>query len=287
MTLAERMIAAARRYMLPSLLMTASVVLAIWFASATPFSRILNEKAFRVFEPVVAVVQGPVAAIEEKIAVLGLWKNQYDDMETLRAENQRLKEWYQMAQMMKAENEALKRLLNVEHEAEHKFITARIVMDAQTPYAHTVLVNAGEGGGVLKGQGVVVEEGLIGRVLETGKDSARILLLRDMNSRIPVMVEDSKDKAILAGNNELLPVLEHLSPYNTVKPGQRVITSGHGGVLPYGIAVGETVLGEDGEMAVKLYADPDRASFVQVIDYGIKSGVAGGTYALTDVPSFQ
>ncbi len=287
MTLPERLWAGFQRFLIPAVLIVASVALVVWFASASPSARRLNEQAFRVLEPALVFVQGPVAAIEDKLAIFDVWQDRHDQLDALRQENLRLKEWYQVAHMLKAENKALKGLLNVEHEAEQSFITAQIMMDTQTPYAHTVMVNSGEGHGVKKGQGVVVGEGLIGRVMESAKDSARVLLLRDVNSRVPVLVEDSNDKAILAGTNDMLPVLEHLSPYHTVKAGQKVITSGHGGVLPYGIAIGETVLNDEGKLAVRLYADPEKSSFVQVVDYGIKPAMAGGAYALAETPTFQ
>lgn len=287
LTVFEMLAQSVRRSVIPFAVFSVIMAAAFFFFTSTIAGRSLHEKAYAVSEPFIVMAQVPVAAVKEKIDLVGLWADKKDRMSALEAENERLKQWYQTAQMLQAENKQLKTLLNVKHEKEHKFITAQLIMDAKTPYAHTVMINSGQNHNVLKGQGVVVQDGLLGRILESGKDTARILLLRDLNSRVPVVVEDSGDKAILAGTNEDMPVLEHISPYHTVKAGQKVLTSGHGGALPYGIAVGETVMGENGKIHVKLYADVAQASFVQVVDYGLSSSVAGGAFASGDWPTIQ
>src|SRR4029453_1678845 len=80
-------------------------------------------------------------------------------------------------------------------------LPGRIVADAGGPFVHTVLVDAGTEDGAARGMAAVNERGMIGRVIEVGRHSARVLLLTDFNSRIPVLVEPSRDQAILAGNN--------------------------------------------------------------------------------------
>ena len=287
LTVLEMLIFGARGSVIPAAIFGVFALFSLWFFTSTSTGKNLHEKAYALSEPLVVMAQVPVSAIREKLDVLTLWAAKKDRVLELEAENQRLMQWYQSAQMLKAENKQLKTLLNVEHEDEHKFITARLIMDAKTPYAHTVMINSGQDHNVQKGQGVVVKAGLLGRVLESGKGTARILLLRDLNSRVPVVVEESGDRAILAGTNGDMPILEHISPYHTVKAGQKVLTSGHGGALPYGIIIGETVMDENGKISVKLYANADRASFVQVVDYGLTPSVAGGAFASGNWSTFQ
>ncbi len=136
------------------------------------------------------------------------------------------------------------------------------------------MVRIGENSNLTKGQGVLSHEGLIGRVIETGAETSRVLLMSDVNSRIPVTIEGTKDRAVLAGTNNGDPVLDHLPETHQITAGLRVVTSGHGGVFPYGVPVGETVMGDNGEIMVRPYADANRASHVQIVDYGVPAGSA-------------
>ncbi|HEY0900904.1 MAG TPA: rod shape-determining protein MreC, partial [Micavibrio sp.] len=114
-------------------------------------------------------------------------------------------------------------------------------------------------------QAVLGGEGLMGRVVEAGQKSARILLLTDMNARVPVFVGAENIRAMLAGNNTDNPEIIHLPPQTTIKAGDRVTTSGHGGLYPYGLPVGEIVTAANGELRVQLYADIDRTTYVRVV----------------------
>jgi len=205
--------------------------------------------------------------------IQALWDLQKNH-EMLAAENERLMEWFQMANRLEAENKALRELLNMKDDQAVTYHTATVISDATPQYSHTILVRMGENDGLTKGQGVLSHEGLIGRVIETGQETSRVLLMSDVNSRIPVTVEGAKSRAILAGTNNGHPVLDHLPDAHDVQVGQRVITSGHGGIFPYGVPVGETYRNDNGELAVRPYADPNRANHVQVVDYGVPAGSA-------------
>ena len=184
----------------------------------------------------------------------------------LKAENIRLKEWYQTALMLQAENQSLQELLNLKVDPAYKYITARVISDAGNAFVKTILVALGSEEGVQKNQAVLAGEGMIGRIIEAGEKSSRILLLNDINSRIPVLIEGSSQKAILAGNNTEFPVLKHLPEDAGVIEGARVVTSGHGGVFPPGLPIGRIVKSPDGELIVKPYAEVNKVSFVRVIN---------------------
>ena len=209
-----------------------------------------------------------------KIAkITALWDVQKTN-EQLAAENARLMEWFQTANRLDAENKALRDLLKMKEDEAVTYLSAKVMSDAATQYSHTILVRSGEEDGLTKGQGVLSHEGLIGRVIETGSKTSRVLLMSDVNSRIPVTIEGSQDRAILAGTNNGDPVLDHLPETHRVVAGQKVITSGHGGIFPYGVAVGETYINSNGEMAVRPFADANRANHVQIVDYGVPAGSA-------------
>ncbi len=184
----------------------------------------------------------------------------------LEQENIRLREWYQTALQLEAENKSLRDLLHVKIEPENRFITARILADAGTTFVKTLLVEAGSKDGAAKGQAVLSGEGLIGRIVEAGRNVSRVLLVTDINSRVPILVEDTRQHAILAGQNSTMPVLLHLPPDSEIKNGSRIITSGYGGVFPHGLPVGRVAKGEDGVYKVQLFANFDRLVHVRVVD---------------------
>jgi rod shape-determining protein MreC len=146
-------------------------------------------------------------------------------------------------------------------------VAARVVADAGGPFVHTVLVDAGAERGVVKGMAAVNERGLVGRVIEVGRRSARILLLTDFNSRVPVMVEPARDQAILAGDNAREPALVFLPLHPRMAVGQRVVTSGRDGVLPPGLAVGRISAIDDDKVTVAPVVDWERLEYVRLLEY--------------------
>lgn len=184
----------------------------------------------------------------------------------LRAENARLREWYQTALMLDAENQSLHSLLNVKPDPAHRFITARVIADSGNAFVKSAIVAAGSDDLVQKGQAVLSGDGLVGRIIESGRNSSRILLLTDVNSRIPVLLEGSRQKAILSGTNEEFPLLKYLPADIEVKEGTRIITSGNGGMFMPGLPIG-TVVMKDGQPFVKPYADISRITHVRIVDF--------------------
>lgn len=231
----------------------------------------LQQSALDVLAPVLQLGAQPVEMVQKKLGDVWALVTVQQENEALRAENEKLKEWYQAALMLQSENEALRSFLNIEAQGAKNFITTRVIADGSTTYAKSLVVEGGRGTGIVKGHGVVSHEGLIGRVIESGERTARVLLLQDINSRIPVVIEGVNARAILAGTNRSVPVLNHLNSEQVVPNGARVITSGIGGLFPYGIPVGVTAMQDDGTVGVQLYAHAQRSQHVQIVDYGIKT----------------
>lgn len=225
------------------------------------------------------MAQKPVSYVQDTIDSLRVVLDVRKNNEMLAAENARLLEWYQAANRLDSENKALRDLLKMKDDDALEFQSGKVIADAETQYSHTILVKLGLSDGIEKGQGVLSHEGLIGRVIDAGEKTSRVLLLTDMNSRIPVTVEGTQDRAILAGVNNGDPVLDHLSENNGVSTGQKIVTSGHGGVFPYGVPVGETYRLENGTIAVRPYANPDRSNYVQIVNYGVPAGSASRNVA--------
>ena len=182
------------------------------------------------------------------------------------AENKRLREWYQTALMLQAENQSLQELLNVKVDAPHEYITAKVIADSGNSFVKTVLVGVGQQDNVKKNQAVLAEEGLIGRVIEVGRNSSRIMLLTDFNSRIPVLLEGTRQKAVLAGSNNSLLDLKYIPDDSSVTEGVRIVTSGDGGVFPAGLPLGRITAINDKKIKVKPFADINNVANVRIVN---------------------
>jgi rod shape-determining protein MreC len=191
----------------------------------------------------------------------------YEENRRLRAENRRLREWYQLAQAMRDKMDRYEEILSLNPDPGADYVMARVVAETDGPFVKTRVLNAGSKEGVAQDQAVLSEHGLVGRVVSVGARSARVLLLKDWNSRIPVMIERNDARAILAGDNSERPQLRYLKPGHGLVNGDRVITSGDGGLLPYGLAVGEALVDQQGQWRVRLYADDGAIDFVRVVKF--------------------
>ena len=229
--------------------------------------------------PALEAIARPVAVTNRTIADLKEFATLREENARLREENTRLLAWQTAARRLENENTRLRDLANFREGPEASFITARIVGDSVSAYVRGALLNVGRKAGVTPGQAVVTGEGLAGRVAEVGDNSARVLFVTDVNSRLPVQVERTRERAILAGDNSALMRLTLAQTLQGVQRGDRIVTSGHGGSFPVGIPVGEVVETSEGHVRVRPYADFSRLEFVRVVDYGITGLVNTGSGA--------
>ena len=147
-------------------------------------------------------------------------------------------------------------------------MTARVVADAGGIYARAVLLSAGPNHGITKGQIALDDRGLVGRVTEVGARSVRVLLLTDMNSRIPVILESSRGRAILAGTNGPRPRLTYWTEGLQPVEGERVVTSAEANAFPAGLPVGTVHYTAQNVPEVEPAAHLDRLEIVRLFDYG-------------------
>ena len=186
----------------------------------------------------------------------------------LREQNRRLLDWQSAARQLSLENAALRQVLQYRADpGRPTAVTGRVIADAGGPFVHTVLIDVGADDGVTDGMAAVNERGLVGRVIEVGRQSARVLLLTDFNSRLPVMVEPSRDQAILAGNNSRQPSLVFLPLNPRLAVGNAVVTSGRGGVLPPGLAIGTVASITDDSVTVAPLVDFTRLEYLRLLEY--------------------
>jgi rod shape-determining protein MreC len=219
--------------------------------------------------PALDMLSRPVAALDAAADRVRGFIAVYRDNLRLAEENERLLGWQQVALRLSAENAKLRELSKLVSEPATSFVTARIIADSGGAYVRSVLVNAGHDNGVARGQAAVTGEGLVGRVSEVGSRAARILLITDMNSRVPVIVESTRYRAILAGDNTARPSLRYFDAGAAIRNGDRIVTSGQGGVFPPGLPVG-VVTSVDGATArVEPFVALAQVDYLRLVDYGL------------------
>jgi rod shape-determining protein MreC len=220
------------------------------------------------------VFAAPAAEANRWIEGVGTFLTVYEENARLRDENVRLRMALGELGELQRKVRRFEELLRVPTEAPVAGVAGRVIADLSGPFMRSMLVNVGSAGGVTKGQAVVDDRGLLGRVVGTGKRSSRVLLLTDFNSRIPVIIEGANLKAILVGNNTDRPTLEYLPPGSRLTAGSRVLTTADGGALPPGIVVGVVAKGSRSPW-VQLSTSERRADFVRILRYTAPVDVDG------------
>ncbi len=257
---------ALARLVLPLLVMAGFALLLLGRADALLAERARMALADAV-APVFAVAGMPLAGARAVLEELRDLRSLRSDNARLRAENEQLLRWQAAAVALDAENAMLKETLRWTPDPAASYVTARVVADAGGVYARAVLLPIGRSHGVAKGQVALDGQGLVGRVTELGARSARVLLVTDLNSRIPVALEGSRGRAILMGTNGPRPRLAHWPDDAPPVEGERVVTSAEANAFPAGLPLG-TVRYHAGVPEVELAARLDRLDAVRLFDYG-------------------
>ena len=231
------------------------------------------------------VATGPARAGENLFQrITGMW-TATERIEQLERENRELQAWRELAERLAERNARYEALLRMPEDAFgegadiENAIAAQLVLDSGGPFKRTLVANAGADHGVRVGYIAVNEHGLVGRVVSVGQRSARVLMLDDYNSRIPVMGEASRVRAVLAGQAtrppELIthpyqiqsPRMDFIVGAQSLREGERIITSGDGGIFPRGIPVGVARRQEDGAWRVALSVAEHPIDFVRLLPY--------------------
>lgn len=193
----------------------------------------------------------------------------YDDNRKLRAENNRLQIVSDKARALEIENKLLAKLLNYTPPPNAKFVTARVIAEEGDAFSHSIIACTGRDSGVEKGQVVMSDNGVIGRVDKPGKMYSKIILITDINSKIPVMVERTRVRGILSGDNTTVPKMIFIPLSAKLTVGDRIITSGVAGVFPPGLPIGKISSIEKNSVKIKTFGNLDRLEYVKIIDYGL------------------
>jgi rod shape-determining protein MreC len=208
---------------------------------------------------------GPVTGVARIFEDFQSYANLFEQNQELRRELQQMRAWREAALQLEQENARLLDLNRVQLDPELTFVTGLVLADSGSPFRRSVLINVGARDGILDGWATMDGLGVVGRISGVGERTARVLLLTDSNSRLPVTIQPSGQQALLMGDNSPNPLLDFIEAREDVSAGDRIVTSGDGGLFPADLLVGQVVETTDGRLRARLAADFVRLQFLRVM----------------------
>ena len=215
--------------------------------------------------PIYDVVSAPVRAFETMAGGMRTLASFRAENVRLRAENERLKRWQRRAEILESENRQLKTVIGAASTTELVPVTARAISSPGGSFAHSLLLDIENIDNVVRGNAVVNADGLVGYIIEVGRKYARVLLITDVNSKIPILLSTSSWPALALGKNTKTLQLDFLPLEAKPEIGELVLTSGHGGILPAGVPVGRVISVSDDAVFLEPSVVLEQISFVSVL----------------------
>lgn len=253
------------RRVLIALMALALVALFLFWRIDSPRAERMRTVLIDRFVPSFEWAFAPVTQVSQMIAGFQSYARIYEQNQELRRELQKMQAWKEAAVQLEQENSKLLAQNNVRIDPALTSVTGVVMVDSGSAFRQSVLLNVGAQDGIVDGWATMDGLGLVGRISGVGQRTSRVVLLTDPSSRIPVTIQPSGDRALLTGDNTSLPVLDFVEAPDNVRPGDRVVTSGDGGVFPPGLLVGQVVQASDGRMRLRMAADYGRLEFLRVL----------------------
>lgn len=214
--------------------------------------------------PLLEIASLPAIEARRAMEQVELYMAAFDEVDRLKKENEELKQWEWRTKLLERKVAHLRSLLNAVEEPALVYATGRVIADARGPFVRSALINLGRRDGLRIGYAVINGDGLVGRTVDAGHSVARVLLLNDLNSRIPVLAGPAGVRGLASGDNSAELQLDFLPEGAALYPGDEVYTSGSDGVLPRGLRVG-VVAGSPGAYKVRPYAELNSLDAVSVL----------------------
>lgn len=253
-----------KRLMLGILLLCLLGLFLLWRVDSPRVERFRAQVVDRVV-PNFDWAMAPVTATVNILRDFQSYQRIYQQNQELRRELQQMKAWKEAALQLEQENARLLDLNNVQLDRRLTYVTGVVLADSGSPFRQSVLINVGSRDGIVDGWAAMDGLGLVGRIAGVGRATSRVVLLTDTSSRIPVTIQPSGQRALLMGDNSAVPYVDFIEAPDRVRPGDRVMTSGDGGVFPAGLLVGQLAQDPGGRMRVRLAADYERLEFLRVL----------------------
>jgi rod shape-determining protein MreC len=217
--------------------------------------------------PLLREVRAPVQSVDRWMGSITEVFSVYEQNLKLKEENARLRQWRNVATVLQGRVGRYQTLLHAVPDPKLNAVLAQVIGRASRPFLQTMILDAGRTNHALPGQAVVDARGMIGRVYLAGEHTSWIILLTDLNSRIPVTIAPGNVQAIMTGDNTPNPVLDMVLHTVTLHAGDQVVSSGDGGLLPPGLPIGTVVQDTAGNWRVALLADPAGAQDVEILNF--------------------
>lgn len=215
--------------------------------------------------PVGGVLDAPVRWADDGVAYVRGYFFAVSENRRLKAELAKDGDLRDRLAAAELENQRFRALMGVRTDPPLPMVFARTVAEARGPFANTRLADVGADKGVVEGNPVLSERGVVGRVVGVSSHVSRVLLLTDAESHVPVLIVRTNGRAILSGDGGAQPKLDYVRQSGALKEGDRILSSGDGGVFPRGLPVGLVVRGLDGAWRVALDSDASPIDDVQIL----------------------
>src|SRR5580704_7300058 len=217
--------------------------------------------------PVLVKLRAPVAGFDRWMGSITEIFSVYEQNLKLKEENARLRQWRNVAIVLEGRVGRYQQLLHAVPDPKMNAVLAKVIGRANRPFLETMILDAGREDHALPGQAVVDPRGMIGRIYLTGSRTSWVILLTDLNSRIPVTVAPGNIQAIMAGDNSPMPSLDMVSHTVALHAGDQVTSSGDGGLLPAGLPIGTVVADDQGGFRVALLSDAAASQDVEILNF--------------------
>ncbi len=255
---------AAQRFSLLVLIIISVILLSLDFYKAKPlniFRSISKDIIYRGS----FIISLPFKSLDRGYKTVKTHFAFYDDYQNLKNELYILKAQQSEIEFLKMQNKELKIVISDVLHTNIKNVIAKVILDKQSPFLKSIILNKGTNSNLKKGMAVLHKKNMVGRIVEVNYLSSRVLLINDLNSKIPVKIQPSGDNAIMSGEGNNLASLDFLPKLSTIEEENIVFTSGSDGVFDDGIPIGKITEIEE-KFYVEFFSDLNQINFVTVIN---------------------
>ena len=218
----------------------------------------LNEVVYRVS----FIVSLPEQQLNRSLIVINNHLNLYNDHDQLKEKFKSLRGKELDNEYLKFENERLRKLID-EYIINTDELVAKVLLDKESPFLRSIILNKGSKDKIRIGMAVLDGPYLVGKVVEVNYATSRVLLISDLNSKIPVILEPGDIQSIMSGSGKNNGQIQYFKTENILNEKKIVFTSGSGGIFKSGIPIGEIISGEE----IKFFSDLSQLTFVKVVSF--------------------
>ena len=233
----------------------------------------LRSNVMSVTAPLINIATAPFRMVGNISNNVGDYQTLQQKYQDLQIEMRQASYWESYARQLSAENRLLRERWNLPSDFPKlpgNFVVARVIADLSGTFINSFLINAGKNQNIAANDIAMDNGALVGRVIDVKNKYSRILLITDINSRVPIVVGDERLRAIMGGNNSDKTDLLFSAIDVDITPGMQVLTSGHGGVFPAGIPIGKVASNDGIDIKIEILATPHNIEYVDILSYASK-----------------